>query len=50
MNPAATASAPDPSAMTDEALLAEYRASEEEAGEPRIDALAAEMERRNLDL
>jgi hypothetical protein len=41
---------PDPSTMTNEALLSEYRASEEEAGEPRIDALAGEIEKRNLDL
>jgi hypothetical protein len=38
------------STMTNEALLSEYLASEEEAGEARIDALADEIEKRNLDL
>ena len=47
---AMTPPAPDPSTMTDEALLSEYHASEEEAGEERIDALAGEIEKRNLDI
>ena len=38
----------DPEFMTDAELLAEYRASEQEADEPRLRTLAAEIEKRAL--
>jgi hypothetical protein len=39
----------DPEFLSDADLVAEYCASEAEAGDPRQDALAAEIERRHLD-
>jgi hypothetical protein len=36
--------------LSDADLIAEYCASEAEAGNPRQDALAAEVERRHLDI
>ena len=39
-----------PEFLSDTELLAEYCASDAEAGDQRQDALAAEIERRGLDL
>lgn len=47
-----TDSSPAPDALTtwtDAELLAEWRKSSWEVGDPMADALAAEIERRNLD-
>ena len=40
----------DPEFLTDAELRAEYLAGDGEPGDPRCDALAAELERRNVDL
>jgi len=40
----------EPGHLTDAELVAEYCASEAEAGDPRQDAPAAEIERRGLDV
>ena len=40
----------DPEFLSDAELLAEYLASEAEAGDPRQDALAAEIDKRGLDV
>ncbi|WP_419808402.1 hypothetical protein [Sphingomonas sp.] len=40
----------DPEFMSDAELRAEWLSGDGEPGEPRCDALAAEMERRGVDL
>lgn len=41
---------PDPTTLPDTALLAEYQQCEAEPGDPRYDAIVAEIKRRELDI
>jgi hypothetical protein len=41
---------PEPSSLSDEALIAAWLATDGEPGDPVADAIAAELERRGLDV
>ncbi len=41
---------PDPADLTDASLIEAYHASDAEPGDPWLDAVTAEIEKRGLDL